>query len=243
MSVYIVSARIDEHGNARGGKAGDQTGKEVSTQKWYKHKKGWVVLRPINSARAENIALDGQFAADNKNIGYDQDERLTLYKEAEKVGFNCAKVTKPCETDCSALVRVCLAFAGIKVKNFTTANEVDTLMATGEFIKLTDKKYTDSDEYLLRGDILVTKTQGHTAIVLCNGKKATPSDNRTISEIVVTSLSVYIREAPYGKVLGIGYTGDKFPYISTDTTTGWYKIKYKNSDAFITNKYTSPIYK
>lgn len=30
MSVKIGSARIDENGRARGGKAGDQTGKEVA---------------------------------------------------------------------------------------------------------------------------------------------------------------------------------------------------------------------
>ncbi len=29
-TVYIGSARIDERGRARGGKAGDQTGREVS---------------------------------------------------------------------------------------------------------------------------------------------------------------------------------------------------------------------
>ena len=31
MSVKIGSARIDENGRARGGKAGDQTGKEVKS--------------------------------------------------------------------------------------------------------------------------------------------------------------------------------------------------------------------
>ena len=35
MAVLIGSARIDENGRAHGGKAGDQNGKEVSTQNWY----------------------------------------------------------------------------------------------------------------------------------------------------------------------------------------------------------------
>ena len=43
-------------------------------------------------------------------------------------------------------------------------------MRTGEFIKLTDSKYTKSENYLGAGDILVTKTKGHTVIVLSNGK-------------------------------------------------------------------------
>ena len=34
MAVKVGSARIDEYGKARGGQAGDQTGKEVSTQNW-----------------------------------------------------------------------------------------------------------------------------------------------------------------------------------------------------------------
>ena len=45
MAVKIGHASIDENGRAQGGKAGDQTGKEVCTRNWYKHSKGWRVLR------------------------------------------------------------------------------------------------------------------------------------------------------------------------------------------------------
>ena len=45
MAVKIGSARIDENGKAHGGQAGDQTGKEVSTQSWYLNSKGWRVYR------------------------------------------------------------------------------------------------------------------------------------------------------------------------------------------------------
>ena len=68
MAVRIGSARIDENGKARGGKAGDQTGKEVSTQNWYKHNKGWRVFRAKDPKRAEMIAQDMQWACDNKHI-------------------------------------------------------------------------------------------------------------------------------------------------------------------------------
>ena len=50
--VIIGSARIDENGKAKGGKAGDQNGREVSTQAWYKHEKGWRVFRCIDPAAA-----------------------------------------------------------------------------------------------------------------------------------------------------------------------------------------------
>ena len=171
MAVKLGSARGDENNGARGGKAGDQTGKEVSTQNWYKHSKGWRVFRAKSPEAAEKIAQDMQWACDNPHIGYDQDQRLTLYNAAKPYGFNCKDVTQDCETDCSALVRVCCAYAGIMLPNFTTANEPSVLLASGAFDELTGLKYTDSSDYLKRGDILDTRTQGHTVVVLSDGAK------------------------------------------------------------------------
>ena len=171
-TVKLGSARIDENGHATGGKAGDQTGKEVSTQNWYKHSKGWRVFRAKNSGVAEKIAWDMQAACDNPKIGYDQSQRDTLYTVAKLVGFNCAKVSAACETDCSALVRVCCAYAGVMLPNIRTTNEPKALLDSGEFVELTGAKYTDSPDYLKRGDILCTRTQGHTVVVLSSGSKA-----------------------------------------------------------------------
>ena len=171
-TVKLGSARIDENGNATGGKAGDQTGKEVSTQNWYKHSKGWRVFRAKAPAVAEKIAWDMQAACDNPKIGYDQNQRDTLYTVAKLVGFNCTKVQTACETDCSALVRVCCAYAGVMLPNIRTITEPKALLDSGAFVELTGAKYTDSPDYLRRGDILCTKTQGHTGVVLSNGGKA-----------------------------------------------------------------------
>ena len=172
MAVKVGSARIDENGRAHGGKAGNQTGKELSVQSWYRHSKGWRVLRCTDSAKAEKIAAAMEAACQNRNIGYDQYERLTLYNLAKAVDFDPARVAKPCETDCSALVRVCLAFAGIATENFRTPTQAKAMLTSGQFVELTDKKYTDSSDYLRRGDVLVTRTQGHTVVVLSNGSKA-----------------------------------------------------------------------
>lgn len=173
MPVTIGSARIDENGRAHGGRAGDQTGNEVSTQNWYKHSKGWVCLRPKSATAAEKIAEAMQHACDNQKIGYDQDERYTLYDwlKQQGKGFDPAMVTVAVETDCSALVRVCLANAGIMVGDFYTGNEVEVLMSTGQFTQLDDAKAQVS-LYLKRGDVLVTKTTGHTVVVLTDGSKA-----------------------------------------------------------------------
>ena len=168
-TVRIGSARIDERGKISGGAAGDQTGGEVSVQDWYLHKKGWVVLRPMDPAVAERIASAMEKARANAKIGYDQAQRNTLYKAAAAVGFDPSKVTKNVETDCSALVRVCCAYAGIGLKDFNTASEKTVLLGSGAFRQLADV-YSTRPDYLRRGDVLVTK--GHTVVVLSDGAQA-----------------------------------------------------------------------
>lgn len=168
MEVKIGHASIDENGRASGGAAGDQTGREVCTRTWYK--KGWIcVIRPKRKEAAEKIAKAMEQACANNNIGYDQGQRTTLFTQAKACGWNLSKITVPCETDCSALVAVCVNAAGIAVsKDIYTGNEKSALCNTGEFEALTASKYLNSDTYLKRGDILLSN--GHTAIVLSDGK-------------------------------------------------------------------------
>lgn len=243
-TVYIGHAVGDEHGNASGGEAGNQNGKELRTQPWYLNKKGWIVLRPKDSAVAKKIADDMRFACKNSNIGYDQKQRNTLYDAASKVGFDCSKVTTPCECDCSSLVRVCCWYAGVKVSNFNTASEVKTLMATGKFTELTDAKYTEKSDYLMEGDILVTKVKGHTCVVLNDGDKAhdpeptPPTPTPTTDAYVLVLGSVRVREsAPKGKCIMIAHKGDKLPYldetVTLDDGAEWYYVSTKNGNGYI----------
>lgn len=168
MSVKIGHASIDERGKASGGQAGDQTGREVFTRTWYN--KPWLkVIRPKSSTHAEKIAKAMEQACANNNIGYDQYQRTTLFSAAQKVKFDLSKVKTKVETDCSALVAVCVNAAGIPVsKDIYTGNEATALSNTGKFTILTDSKYLTSDKNLKRGDILLGS--GHTAIVLSNGE-------------------------------------------------------------------------
>lgn len=163
--VIIGSARIDENGNAHGGKPGDQNGKEVSIQEYYTHSKGWRVIRAKSDAVREGIAQDMEWACANDNIGYDQYQRDTLYYAVKPLNFDISKLDKAVETDCSALVRVCVNYAGISVGDFYTASELSTLIATGAFEEV-DVALPGG---LKRGDILVTKTKGHTVVALTNG--------------------------------------------------------------------------
>ena len=169
MAVLIGSAR-SSYGNTS---PGDQhNGLEVSTQNWYLHSKGWYVLRAKDAAAREKIAVAMERACANNNIGYSQPTRNTLYNDVKPYGFDPAKTTKKVNTDCSALVRVCVNFAGITVGDFITSNEVSMLMATGAFELFKDDEHCKSSDHLLRGDILDTRTKGHTVVVLSNGAKA-----------------------------------------------------------------------
>lgn len=159
--TIIGSARIDERGKASGGKAGDQKQKanpdykgEVSMQNFYVSSKGWYILRANEVNVASNIALAMTIACNNPNIGYNQARRLDIIKDG-------THATQPTSCDCSSLVRQCIREAGVEVGNFTTANEASVLMATGQFEKIA---YTNGTP-LYMGDILVTKTKGHTVIV------------------------------------------------------------------------------
>lgn len=164
MAVIIGSARHDEHGNCySGGKAGDQTGQEVSTQKFYVHKKGWRVLRAKSSEIANKLAEAMIIACNNENIGYDQSERGGVIAH----GIDSEVKT---ECDCSSLVRACIIYAaGKDVGFFTTYNERSVLEDSDLF--------DDMGSYhvgfvLHNGDILVTRTKGHTAIVVSGAKKS-----------------------------------------------------------------------
>lgn len=168
MALLIGSARKDENGNLKGGKAGDQTGKEVSTQSFYVHKKAWFVLRPKLIQHAIEIANRMLRACANPNIGYNQGNRYGVVK------YGTDTKTKT-ECDCTSLMRQVVKEAtGTDPGDFTTANEVEVLMGTGLFDNL--GKYTPGMT-LYDGDILVTCTKGHTAAVV----SGSPRPNKTKS--------------------------------------------------------------
>ena len=163
MNIIIGSARVDERGTYSGGAAGDQkqrtepdyTG-EVSMQAFYVHKKGWYVIRAKDANIARGIAAAMKQACNNPNIGYDQGGRYGILT----YGTNTKVKT---EADCSSLVRQCVKEAsGKDPGDFTTWNEPSVLNATGLFEPA--RSYTSTTK-LYEGDVLVTKTKGHTVIV------------------------------------------------------------------------------
>lgn len=162
MGLLVGSARIDENGKIAGGKAGDQTKQEVSTQAYYMHSKGWYCLRPKSVDDANKIADAMLQACQNDNIGYDQGNRTGVIEQLKKYG-SMAKIATPTEADCGTLVRGCCIQAGFDPGNFNTASEANALKNSGKFY---EKISVTSNTELFNGDVLVTKTKGHTVVVV-----------------------------------------------------------------------------
>lgn len=198
QKVMIGSARKDENGRYTGGAAGDQTGKEVSVQNFYKHSKGWYVLRAKSTEVAAKLANAMQTACDNQNIGYDQGQRLDIITQIRKYG-TLGKIAVKTECDCSSLVRACCIEAGFDPGNFTTGNEAAILAGTGYF---EPKASVTSEAQLRKGDILVTKTKGHTVIVV--GTEAEEFSRPTIKLGSRGADVTYLQQRLTAKGYGVG---------------------------------------
>ncbi len=208
VTIKVGSARIDENGKISGGAAGDQTGKEVCTQTYYMHSKGWYLYRAKDAAVAERLATAMSDACNNDNIGYDQGERTTVISQLERYGA-LKKIATKTEADCSSLVRACCIEAGFDTGNFNTASEGAALEKTGMF---ESRKSVTSSTKLFDGDILVTKTKGHTVIVVSGNSRKTSSSSATQIGTAVSVSSkfkvgrnytlqsdMYIRDSASGK--------------------------------------------
>ena len=168
--IKVGSARIDENGNISGGRAGDQTKREVATEPYYSHPKGWYMLRAKDTEVAKKIAQAMREGCANDNIGYSQSDRYGVITHLKTYG-RIAKISVKTNADCSSLVRACCIQAGISVGDFNTSSEVSVLEKTGAFHKATA---VTPGTKLQEGDILVTRTKGHTVIVTESDSKPTP---------------------------------------------------------------------
>ena len=180
----ISNCGSDERKKYSGGKAGDQTGSEWAIIPYYARTWDCVLRHPKQKVR-EQIAVNGEKAAKNNTVGYDQGERWTYWDHLEASNYDPAQITVPCEADCSSGVLSNIKAVGYtlnieKLKNVNqngyTGNMKAILKAAG-FEVLTDQKYLTSEEYLLRGDVLLHEGH-HTATNLTTGAKAAESPGK-----------------------------------------------------------------
>ena len=241
---YISNSGKDENGKYSGGLAGDQSGHEWEIRKWYN--RPWTcVLRFADITAALTIARFAFDAANNDAIGYDQDQRLTFWKQLEKSGYNPANITTKCEEDCSAGVAGIIKATGYYLNiqclksispSLTSRNMKSALIAAG-FTALTASKYTSSPNYLLPGDILLYENH-HVATNISYGCMVTPTTGDTV---LVTGKSVHIRLGPSTtyKSIAIAHAGDIFAYLGSDSNN-WHNITYSTEypNCWISGRYS-----
>lgn len=187
---YIAHCSIDERKKASGGQSGDQTGKECCIRTWY-DKPFTQVFRIMNEEVRIQFANNMIDCANNDKIGYDQNERNTLLKEALKVKFDFSKISTKCEADCSSMVTACLLGAIYIVLGVEVYEKAKAVMVVGgncattstlktRLTKLTmiEVKVFDSSEYTrgtskaVYGDIY-NKPSSHVVAYIDDGNKKT----------------------------------------------------------------------
>ena len=244
--VKIGHARSSET-KSKNGVAGDQTGNEVSITDWYNAP--WIIVfRPKSEIVAEKIASFVERACTNDNIGYSQNDRLSLYYACTVAGGHVEYINQAVNCDCSSLVACACINAGLGVSpSMSTDVEEDALIATKAFTKLTQRQYIQSYDYLKRGDILWKP--GHTATALNNGSKANIQESKVINSNYPCSYKDYgiagsyttntecnMREFPSldGKVIAILGRGVKvrnYGYYNVDSRNiKWLFVQLKMND-------------
>lgn len=250
LLVKIGHAVSDENGKSTGGKAGNQNGSELQIRAWYNRSKGWsAVIRAIDKDVAEKIARAMEQACNNMKIGYDQNQRTTLYFQAKNNSWDISKIKTACETDCSALVAVCVNAAGIPVsKDMYTGNELAVLQATKEFEVFKDSRYLTSDEWLRRGDILLGT--GHTAVVLSDGVKYTAEIEKQLKndsvkfkpykvKVTADALNVRAGAGTAYKINTVVKKGETYTIVDVSVSGQWGKLK--SGAGWISLKYTKRV--
>lgn len=184
--IKIAHARLNEVGQTMYGKPGDQTGEEVVIQNLPNKDNGYweYVLRLKDRKLAKKVAEDAVAIAQNDNIGYDQPDRYSMYNEAKKLKWDFKSISNKCQTDCSQKVTTILIANGIKLSPYIwTITMIDEYMATGKFELVT---YSPKMTFFV-GDILLTVTKRHTAIVVDTGE----------TDEMISNVPMYVAEV-YG---------------------------------------------
>ena len=172
MAVKIGHAVMDENGKAgyEGEKAGDQTGKEICTRKWYDN--GWnVYLECTSESLAKKAAKIMEQICNDSSYGYSQPRRWFGYKSIVKNGGDISKGSGG--FDCSSLVIACYVLAGLNMAaDGYTGNMRKKLLATGKFRLYQDDKHLRNDKLAKVGGIYL-KEGSHVVMALEDGSGTT----------------------------------------------------------------------
>ena len=169
VTVVPKKTYIGHAASNRDGKAGDGDGKEVLKSKWvYKSSStscyNWTYLFRFKDPDMAEAAADMmEKAIANDNIGYCSNGTRTYGKNAcqylaAEVDYDLSKITTKTGCSCGDIVMLCIRWAGPKVKYTGGALDVvaELKKKNKKFDCYTDAKYVTQQDYLERGDILIT---------------------------------------------------------------------------------------
>lgn len=229
--MRIVHAICDENGSSHGGAPGDQTGKEIRDQEWYRRSGGWEqYLECTDRALAEHAVTIAKAIVDG-NYGYSQDGG----KNGRWSGYD-AILEKGIENgcgnfDCSSFVLSCYRLAGLRIKekSGSTHDLAKILLETGKFALVTSEPFLSDPERAAIGGLYCTPA-AHVCMCVEDGKKYRGEDVPE-RELIRAKGSVRIRETPKdGRTLAVAHKGDVIEVYGTDEESGW----YKTSSGYIT---------
>ena len=238
---YIVHSSIDENRHARGGKAGDQTGREVCTRSWYS--KPWGMVLRCKDAAVAKKARDIAIKLANSNlVGYDQNERNSLYKQLERNGWDVDKYIRSgvkTECDCSSFVYACYCCVIAEMRGLANA---PTTVTSRNFYKahgfevLLSSEYTTSASKLLPGDLL-NKSGSHIVMFAGTNVRVASNASANISYGAGASGSTTLRKGSRGAavvtlqknlntVMHAGLTVDGIFGINTYEALKYFQSRY-----------------
>ncbi|MEA4869889.1 MAG: SH3 domain-containing protein [Christensenella sp.] len=240
----IAHAFSDENKQAKGGQAGDQTGREIFVQNWYERDGGWeVYLEPTDRDMAEAAAATAIDIAEDDSFGYDQSQRWTGAEAIADAGDIFS--AEASEFDCSSFVDTVYGINGLEIERGYTGNLEQRYVDTGLFIAHREPKYLKSGKYATVGGLYLTAGK-HVAIVVEadeNPAETEADEDEPITEeetftpyvLVLGSVNVRKTAGTDGKLFYIAHRGDRLPYLGADAS-GWYEVETPKGNGFISNK-------
>lgn len=214
MAVLCAWASANEYGKTTGGKAGDQTGKEVKCGNIYNFGQTRV-YRCADRKYAVKIGAAAKAIALNNNFGYCQGHRTTSYNALKNANWIVANVKTPVEIDCSMLggCSVNVAYGKQLISSSVYSGNIGSaLLATGLFKELKASKYLGKSEYIECGDIIVAPGK-HVIVAYTDGSKTTQNTITTTIQGATSGNKLVKR----GQQEAINFTGVK---IATDGLVG-----------------------
>ena len=230
--IKIAQAGLNEWGGTHGGQPGNQKRTEgnldgeLNVREWYN--KPWkMVLRPIDSKKADIIARTAYNCVRNAKIGYNQDNRQSLYWQMKGVDWDASKVGY-CDTDCSSLWGVCCNSAGIEIDPVVWTGIMEELaVKSGQFKVLKESKYLTSIKYLKKGDALLTPYD-HTAIVIDETveEPIIPDPEEVFDKTYVTTAKLWLRKGPGTNYPTIIAMDNNTEVLVSKVDGNWARVQY-----------------